>query len=182
MHYLQQKMTDVNKVIAWVAGFALLATCLLIATEVFLRKVLNYSIIGVDEICGYVLAVMSAWIFGFAAVKQAHIRVDTLLGLFPSRFRPVLDLLASLSLVILAVSLAYYTSKVFWMSFFYSSRAPTPLQTPLWIPQLAFFLGIAFFALTMLGIVFGQVRAMAMGVRSQMPPTLTGQTGSKIAS
>jgi TRAP-type C4-dicarboxylate transport system permease small subunit len=182
MHYLLQKMTDVNKVIAWGAGFALLATCLLIATEVFLRKVLNYSIIGVDEICGYVLAVMSAWIFGFAAVKQAHIRVDTLLGLFPSRLRPVLDLLASLSLVILAVSLAYYASKVFWMSFSYSSKAPTPLQTPLWIPQLAFFLGIAFFALTMLGIVLGQVRAMATGVRGQMPATLTDQTESKIDS
>ena len=179
MHRLEQKMAHINNVIAWGAGFALIAICLLIATEIFLRKVLNYSILGVDEISGYVLAVTSAWIFGFTAVKGAHIRVDSLINLLPSRMRPGLDLLASLSLLLLAFFLAYHAGNVFLMSFSFSSRAPTPLQTPLWIPQLAWFLGTAFFALTTFVITMGHVWEVCTSMGGQRPAKPTDHTGDK---
>jgi TRAP-type C4-dicarboxylate transport system permease small subunit len=157
MKYLMQKVTYFAQISAWASGFVLVATCMLIAAEVFLRKLLNYSIIGVDEITGYVLAITSAWTFGFTAIKGGHIRVDSLITQFPLRIRNSLDLLANFSLFLLALILTYHAKNVLIMSFSYSSVAISSLQTPLWIPQLIWFLGMIFFTLCTLLILLAKI-------------------------
>ncbi|MBT4088909.1 MAG: TRAP transporter small permease [Deltaproteobacteria bacterium] len=163
MQRIMQKTTDISKIVAWGSGFLLLATCVLITVEILLRKILNFSILGVDEITGYVLAIVSAWIFGFSAIKGAHIRVDSIIALLPSKIIKSLDLLASFSLFLLALILTYHAMNVLSMSFTYNSKAISPLQTPLWIPQLAWFLGNIFFTVCTLVILLGKIWSMVTG-------------------
>ena len=64
----------------------------LIGIDVLMRKFLDRSIGGADELAGYALAIGTAWGLGAALLDRAHIRIDSLYVLFPQLLRLALDL------------------------------------------------------------------------------------------
>jgi TRAP-type C4-dicarboxylate transport system permease small subunit len=127
-------------------GFLLLA--LAVAVETIMRKVLNRSLQGVDELGGYILATGAALSIASALVSRAHIRIDLLHDFMPRALRLLLNVLASLALLACAVLLARMAWIALDESILFNSTAQTPWATPLWIPQ-----GIWFVALLLLCLV-----------------------------
>ncbi len=78
----------------WVGGGLILLAAVLIGIDVLMRKFLNRSIGGADELAGYALAIGTAWGLGAALIDRAHIRIDSLYVLFPRKLRLLLDLAA----------------------------------------------------------------------------------------
>lgn len=130
---------------AWFGGLLLFAAAALIGAEVLLRRLAGVSIGGADELAGYVLAIASAWAFGFALLARAHIRIDTLYLLLPPRAQALLDLVA------LALTTAFFgfTAWFAWAHLMRSvslgARSMTPLATPLAIPQSLWVAGLIVF-------------------------------------
>src|SRR5690606_33791070 len=102
----------------------------------------------VDEISGYVLIILTAWGFSYALVTRSHIRIDVLHARLPDRLKAVLDILALVSLGVLAGLLAYYGAVVLSDSWSIGITANTPLRTPLWLPQALWVAGLVFFCLS----------------------------------
>jgi TRAP-type C4-dicarboxylate transport system permease small subunit len=132
--------------LALAAGWALLGLSALVGFEVVVRKLFAFSIKGVDEIGGYVLAIGSAIGFIHALVHHGHIRVDLVLRHLGPRLRALMHLAAHLALAALAVLLAWRAASVWLRSIALDAVAPTPLATPLSIPQGAWVLALAAFA------------------------------------
>lgn len=124
-----------NRSIAILCGVVLLVVVVLTLTEIILRQVMGRGIGGVDEISGYVMAGVAAWGFSYALVDRAHVRIDVATGRLPLPGRSVFDLLAMISVFGVAVLVSWYGWNVLSRSILRSSRANTPLETPLWIPQ-----------------------------------------------
>jgi TRAP-type C4-dicarboxylate transport system permease small subunit len=124
-----------NRSIAILCGAVLLVVVVLTLTEIILRQVMGRGIGGVDEISGYVMAGVAAWGFSYALVDRAHVRIDVATGRLPLPGRSVFDLLAMISVFGVAVLVSWYGWNVLSRSILRSSRANTPLETPLWIPQ-----------------------------------------------
>jgi len=124
-----------NRSIAILCGLVLLVVVVLTLTEIILRQVMGRGIGGVDEISGYVMAGVAAWGFSYALVDRAHVRIDVATGRLPLAGRSVFDLLAMISVFGVAVLVSWYGWNVLSRSILRSSRANTPLETPLWIPQ-----------------------------------------------
>lgn len=141
-----------------ISGLALVAVSILISVDVLTRRFFNISVVGAGEIAGYVLAVISTWGFAYAAVVNAHIRIDSLIGLLPRQLRGLLGLIAQASLFGLGLFLAYHAWGVLEFSLERGSRSQTPLQVPLAIPQAIWFAGIVAFAITTLLIAFAGIR------------------------
>ena len=78
----------------WFGGALVLMAAVLIGIDVLMRKFLARSIGGADELAGYSLAIGTAWGLGATLLDRAHIRIDSLYGLFPRKLRLALDLLA----------------------------------------------------------------------------------------
>ncbi|GAA5176910.1 TRAP transporter small permease subunit [Modicisalibacter zincidurans] len=129
------------------AGYAALGLSLLIAFEVIARKFFNFSLQGVDEIGGYVLAIGVAFSFAYALLHRAHTRVDMLLVKLPVPLRAFLNTLAMLLLAAFAAFMLWRAVETLRETLEFGSRASTPLQTPLWIPQTLWGLGLGVFAL-----------------------------------
>ena len=55
--------------------------------EIIARKLFNHSLQGVDEIGGYVVAIIGTFGMALAAVERAHTRIDVLLLGYQKRFR-----------------------------------------------------------------------------------------------
>src|SRR5881275_1924304 len=80
----------------WFGGALILLAAVLIGIDVLMRKFLTESIGGADELAGYALAIGTAWGLGAALIDRAHIRIDSLYGLFPKKLRLFLDVVALL--------------------------------------------------------------------------------------
>ena len=59
-----------------ICGYILLALAVLVTAETIGRKLFSFSLQGVDELGGYVLAVASSLAFTTALVERAHIRIE----------------------------------------------------------------------------------------------------------
>nr|WP_299245872.1 TRAP transporter small permease [uncultured Halomonas sp.] len=147
------------------AGYAALGLSLLIAFEVVARKLFNFSLQGVDEIGGYVLAIGVAFSFAYALLHRAHTRVDMLLVKLPAPLRAFLNALAMLLLAAFAAFMLWRAIETLGETLEFGSRASTPLQTPLWIPQTLWILGLGVFAVL---AVFLALRAWGLLLRGRV--------------
>jgi TRAP-type C4-dicarboxylate transport system permease small subunit len=129
------------------SGYCLLGLSFLVGFEVISRKLFDFSLQGVDEIGGYVLAVVVAFGLSYTLIHRAHTRIDVILGWLPKSFQPVLHFTAFASLAGFAVFMAWRAMVTLGESIEYESIATTPLETPLWIPQSIWVLGLVIFAI-----------------------------------
>ncbi len=146
------------------AGYALLLLAGLTTFEIIARKLFNFSIQGVDELGGYALAITASLGFGYAALERAHTRVDFLLRHLPERVRAVVHALSWTILCAQALFMTWHARGALSETLLFGSVANSPLQTPLWIPQLLWLAGFCiFFAST--ALMAGRAwRALASGV------------------
>ena len=129
----------------WFGGALVLLAAVLIGIDVLMRKFLARSIGGADELAGYSLAIGTAWGLGAALLDRAHIRIDSLYGLFPQRLRIALDLLALVLLVGFFALVAWHGLGVVSQSWTSGSRSQSALETPTVIPQALWIIGLAAF-------------------------------------
>lgn len=130
------------------SGWLLMAISFATVFEIVARRWFGFSLRGVDEISGYVLAITSAAGFCWAFVMRSHMRITLLFPYVPPIARTLLNLLAVLTLAAMALFCAWRGWAELGANFDSGKPANTPLQTPLWIPQLLWFAGLALFALT----------------------------------
>jgi TRAP-type C4-dicarboxylate transport system permease small subunit len=127
-------------------GWGLIGICVATVYEVVARRLFAFSIQGVNEIGAYFLAVASTWGFSIALLQRAHSRVDFLSQYMPRAMQSVLNALAFVSLAGLAIFSAWQGWLVLGETLRWQTRANTPLQTPLWIPQSLWLAGLVIFA------------------------------------
>lgn len=128
------------------AGYAALGLSGLITFEVIARKFFAFSLQGVDELGGYVLAIGVAFSFAYALIHRAHTRVDVLLTALPAALRAPLNALATMLLAAFASFMLWRGVETLLETLEFGSRASTPLRTPLWMPQSLWVAGLAVFA------------------------------------
>ena len=135
------------RVVAIIGGWWLLGLAFLTCVEIFGRKFFSFSLLGVDEIGAYTLAIFSTLSFAHALVAKSHTRVDFLLGHLPPLLRAVLNTLAFVLLAALAIFAAWRGWAVLEESLLFQAHANSPLNTPMWLPQSAWLAGLVAFAI-----------------------------------
>lgn len=142
---LTQLARRMSRFAVWVGGALTLASVLLITYEVIARRFFGVSMGGADELSGYAFAISVTWAFAFTVLERANVRIDVLYQYLPTRLKAFLDWLSLVALGVFAVYLSYYGSFVALTSWDQNSAANTPLATPLWIPQMMWAIGLAWF-------------------------------------
>ncbi|CAM3431506.1 TRAP transporter small permease subunit [Halomonas lysinitropha] len=145
------------------AGYASLGLSLLITFEVVARKLFNFSLQGVDEIGGYVLAIGVSFSFAYALLHRAHTRVDVLLTHLPRWLQAPLNTLAILMLAAFSVFMLWRAVETLKETLEFGSLASTPLQTPLWIPQGLWVIGLGVFTVLTVLLAGRALKLLATG-------------------
>lgn len=135
-----------NRGIGLILGLVLAATIAFVIADVVLRQ-MGRSLGGSDEISGYAMGVLASWGLAVALAERAHVRIDLLRQGLATRGRAALDLGAMAALAFVAVLVAWQAWPVLGKTLERGSRANTPLETPLWIPQGLWFAGWLWFAI-----------------------------------
>lgn len=161
--YIAKSGYTVARVGALCGGYILLAFAFMVAIEVISRKYLNFSLQAVDEVGGYVLAVTTAFALSYAFLRRAHTRVDLFIGRLPVPIRAFLNAVSAAATTAFAVFMAWRAAATLLESIALQSRASTPLQTPLWIPQSLWVAGLCVFAIITAGVTVAAVVHLVRG-------------------
>lgn len=135
-----------NRWIAILTGAILLVCAGIVLLDIVLRR-MGSSLGGTDEISGYVMAIATSWGMGFTLLELGHVRIDILRGRAGQIGRAVFDLFAMSVLAGTVTLIAVKCLPVLSRSLANSSRANTPLETPLAWVQLPWLAGWVWFAL-----------------------------------
>lgn len=171
-------MYRLENIAAAIFGVTFLVLALLVAAETIMRKVLNVSLQGVDELGGYILAVSSALAIAAALVSRAHIRIDLLHDFAPRPLRILLNVVAMLALGACAVMLLRMAWIALDESILFNATAQTPWATPLRYPQMAWVAALALFV-TVAAIQLGQTLLLALRGEWAQIDRVYGPRGAK---
>ena len=141
-----QRFGSIARLGAIVAGWALMAISVATCIEVLGRKYFDFSFKALDEIGGYMLAGVCAFGFAYTLSARAHMRVTLLFPYVSASVQAVLNVLAMLTLAAMAVFCAWRGAFEVLDVFVSGKRANSPLQTPLWVPQSIWLVGMMLFA------------------------------------
>jgi TRAP-type C4-dicarboxylate transport system permease small subunit len=148
---------------AWFGGLIVTLAAFVISVDVVLRKVFALTLGGASEISGYVLAVSTSWSLAIALLDRVHVRIDTLYAALPVRICALLDIVGLVVFMVFAGFVTWQGWILFAQSAELGSRALTPLETPLAIPQFLWLLGFAFFFVVMALLLVRALTALATG-------------------
>jgi TRAP-type C4-dicarboxylate transport system permease small subunit len=143
-------MQTYSRICAIVFGLMMTALCVVISVETIMRKVLNQSLAGVDELSGYAIAIGAPLSFAVAAVEQSHIRINLLHMKMPPLAKAALNFLAAISLAALSLYLVVFTIRTVQDTQLFGSTAQTPWMTPLIWPQSLWMAGMIVFTFSTL--------------------------------
>ena len=131
---------------ALACGWWLIALSAVTCVEMLGRKVLGFSLQGVDEVGSYTYAIVGSIGFAHTLITRSHTRVDFLLSRFSARARSVLNVGAMLSLAAMSFLCLWRGAAVVAESIDLKATASTPLATPMWLPQSIWLAGYVLFA------------------------------------
>lgn len=134
------------RVAAIACGYVVLALSLAVSVEIIGRKLFAHSFPGVDDLGGYVLAIVAVIGASYTMARRGHTRVDIFLVRLPASVQRWLNVLAMVTMALFASFAAWRGADVLMESIEFGSVASNPLQTPLWQPQSLWLLGLGLFA------------------------------------
>ncbi len=143
---LLNTLRRLNRGIAILIGVVLLLCAAFVLADIVLRQV-GSGLGGTDEISGYVMAIATSWGMAYTLLELGHVRIDILRGRAGAAGRAVFDLFSMLVLSGTISLIAIKSWPVLERSLANSSRANTPLETPLALVQAPWFAGWVWFAL-----------------------------------
>ena len=142
---LIETLRRINKGVALVVGLGLLACAGFVLLDIVMRQI-GTSLGGTEEIAGYAMALATSWGMGFTLLELGHVRIDLLRSRVQSLGRALFDVFSMIVMSGVIVMIAIKAWPVVERSIVNSSRANTPLETPLALVQLPWFAGWVWFA------------------------------------
>lgn len=148
----------VERLCKWASEAAMITMLVVIGTDIFTRYVLNFSFEIADEIGGYMLVMMTFVSLSVCQVNNAFHQVELVQARLSPRGR-------ALSAAVFDALSFGFAALLFWQlvklersSYRFGEKAPTYLETPLWIPRMAMAIGVA-------ALLFAIVRTFLAHVR-----------------
>ncbi len=134
-------------------GYTLIACAILVTLDVFLRKLFGVVIPDADLVSTYGFAVATSWAFSQVVIDRANVRLDLLAARLPRPVTATLDVLAILSLAVLAAFMLERGWSVLRESWIQGARSNTPMQIPQVIPQGLWVVGLAVLNVTIVVVL-----------------------------
>ena len=133
----------VELICKWASEAALIIMLVVIGADVFTRYLLNFSFEVADELGGYMLVVMTFVSLSVCQVTNSFHQVELVQARLSQRWRELSAAFFDLLAFAFTAILFWHFVRLEMSSYRFGERAPTYLETPLWIPRLAMTIGAA---------------------------------------
>lgn len=138
----------------------LLAMIVLIGTEAIARNVFATSLQVVDEIGGYLLVALTFLSMSVAESHGAFHRVELLQARLGFAARMISQIIFDLMALVVSGLVTWQLTRLVLNAWRFEDVAPTPLQTPLWLPQSLMAVGLALLCVALLRTILTKARRL----------------------
>jgi TRAP-type C4-dicarboxylate transport system permease small subunit len=138
----------------------LLAMIVLIAAEAIARNVLATSLQVTDEIGGYLLVAMTFLSMSVAEAHGAFHRVELIQARVGKKLRMISQIVFDLMSLGASALVTWQLTRLTLNSWRAEDVAPTPLQTPLWLPQSTMAIGMALLCFALLRTIIAKAKRL----------------------
>ena len=132
------------------SSVALALTIVLIGAEAIIRNLFGGSLQITDEIGGYLLVTVTFLSMSVSEAHGAFHRVELVQARMSQRARIWLQIVFDAVSLVASLLVTWQLGRLAFNSWNSGDVAPTPLQTPLWLPQIVMGIGMAFLCLALL--------------------------------
>lgn len=164
---LESLLAGAEKVLSFLglfcASLALVASLIMVVVGVVGRYILKVGVVFVDEYVGYALVVMAFMALAHTLTAEKHIRVTSAISLLPSRLRDWMLVATSVVAFVTTVFVCVQTWDRAMTSYRVGAVSVSPLETPLFLPQVFIPIGFAFLAVSLAAYVCRKTRAALNG-------------------
>lgn len=143
-----------------ICALFLLAMIVLIGSEAIARNVFATSLQVTDEIGGYLLVAMTFLSMSVAEAHGTFHRVELLQARLGNSARLVSQIVFDLMSLAATGFVTWQLTRLTMNSWRAEDVAPTPLQTPLWLPQGTMAIGMALLAVALVRTIVAKARRL----------------------
>jgi len=141
MNRILKIFDNLNLLLAYFAGILLALITLSVCVEVIVRKLWDFSIIGVVECSEYALVFITFLSASWVLRQDAHVKVDLVLGWLTPKGRNALNTITSFFGALLCLFIAYRSALVVWDSWQRNLYSEKALELPIAPLYISIFLG-----------------------------------------
>lgn len=146
-----------------VCGLLLLAMIVMIGAEAIARNVFGTSLQVTDEVGGYLLVALTFLSMSVAESHGGFHRVEFVQMRLSPRMRIVSQIVFELMSLVASALVTWQLFRLALNSFRTEDVAPTPLATPLWLPQIWMGIGMALLCLALLRTIAAKLAVLRAG-------------------
>lgn len=128
-----------------ISQIAMIFMAALVLIEVILRWLFHLSTMVSTEFAGYAMGIVFYWAAAKAIDDDVFVRMDVLYDRFKGKLKKTIIVLSDILLLVFNLDITYYFYLMLENTFARDLRATNIYSTPLWIPRLIMFIGIAAF-------------------------------------
>jgi TRAP-type C4-dicarboxylate transport system permease small subunit len=164
--YVVAGSTLVEDICETICALFLIVSIVLIAAEAIARNVFATSFQITDEVCGYLLVALTFLSMSVAEAHGAFHRVELVQTRLSRAGRLVTQLVFDFVSLIASALVTWQLYRLTANSWRSEDVAPTPLHTPLWLPQSTMAIGMALLCLALIRAMVIKARILALGNRA----------------
>jgi len=146
-----------------VCSLFLIAMIVMIGAEAIARNVFGTSLQITDEVGGYLLVALTFLSMSVAESHGGFHRVEFVQMRLSPRLRIVSQIVYELISLAASALVTWQLVRLALNSFHTEDVAPTPLATPLWMPQTSMGVGMALLCLALVRTIIAKVRVLRRG-------------------
>jgi len=146
-----------------VCSLLLIAMIVMIGAEAIARNAFGTSLQVTDEVGGYLLVALTFLSMSVAESHGAFHRVELVQMRLSPSFRIVSQIVFDLMALAASVLVSWQLIRLALNSWRAEDVAPTPLGTPLWLPQVSMGLGMVLLCLALLRTIATKVNYLRKG-------------------
>ena len=146
-----------------VCGLLLLAMIVMIGAEAIARNVFGTSLQVTDEVGGYLLVALTFLSMSIAESHGGFHRVEFVQMRLSPRMRIVSQIVFELMSLAASALVTWQLIRLAMNSYRAEDVAPTPLATPLWMPQIWMGIGMALLCLALLRTIAAKATHLRAG-------------------
>jgi TRAP-type C4-dicarboxylate transport system permease small subunit len=143
-----------------ICGLFLIAMIVMIGAEAIARNVFRTSFQVTDEIGGYLLVALTFLSMAVAEAHGAFHRVEIVQSRLAFPVRMASQILFDLISLVASALVTWQLIRLTLNSWRADDVAPTPLQTPLWLPQGTMAVGMVLLCFALMRTIFAKVKRL----------------------
>jgi TRAP-type C4-dicarboxylate transport system permease small subunit len=144
----------------------LIAMIVLIGAEAIARNVFRTSFQVTDEIGGYLLVALTFLSMAVAEAHGAFHRVEIVQSRLAVPARMASQIVFDLISLLASALVTWQLTRLSLNSWRAEDVAPTPLQTPLWLPQATMAVGMALLCFALMRTIFAKLKRLRQEPKS----------------